>query len=519
MTVKENTNKLLVKVNILQNRYVTDGNIWTIDETIFNKNTKLFLVLNLKTRAIIGFIICKNNLNEDIIIELYNKIFSQYNENNPVMVHSDNDPIFKSDNILELFANRGIKVSFTSASKNQNQVSESINERIKTLVTTILITNDSKGLRNWRKTVPNKFKYLKISNKSRNTEFRKLLFNSQYFEQKKVRIIKDAILQYNQKDFSTGISSQEAECYNTKLESKTINNLQLVRSDDITALKTKKENTQSIKKVKLELSKVLSSNLTEAEKISEIASLMIEGQSQTNELLKLGFSGLALQNSQLLSDNQQLDDRLVNLQEQLEDISKELAEKKQKEKLVRDKKIKRKNRKRLPKREPITTDIYQFLIDQTNTIEYYNLYTAARLRLALTLLVVTGIRISERLRLKMGQIQTLFSESWIAIDRSKRGPSSHKAFLTREGVKLIKDRGKDFEFLSYYKQDNSYIFTSQYSNKPLERESFTNLINKFIKQSAKEIEGQPVLSSHSFRIGFISKLWRDTSVFNSPGQR
>jgi site-specific recombinase XerD len=99
----------------------------------------------------------------------------------------------------------------------------------------------------------------------------------------------------------------------------------------------------------------------------------------------------------------------------------------------------------------------------------------------------------------------------ITIDRSKRGPSSHKAFLTREGVKLIKDRGKDFEFLSYYKQDNSYIFSSQYSNKPLERESFTNLINKFIKQSAEEIEGQPVLSSHSFRIGFISKLWRDTS--------
>ncbi len=68
-----------------------------------------------------------------------------------------------------------------------------------------------------------------------------------------------------------------------------------------------------------------------------------------------------------------------------------------------------------------------------------------------------------------------------------------------------------YSLLAYSKPDNSYIFTSQYSNKPLERESFTNLINKFIKQSAKEIEGQPVLSSHSFRIGFISKLWRDTS--------
>ena len=81
------------------------------------------------------------------------------------------------------------------------------------------------------------------------------------------------------------------------------------------------------------------------------------------------------------------------------------------------------------------------MIDQTNILEYSNRYTAARLRLALTLLVVAGIRISELLPLKMGQIQTLFSESWIAIDRSKRGPSSHKAFLTREGIKLIKDKG------------------------------------------------------------------------------
>jgi len=44
--------------------------------------------------------------------------------------------------------------------------------------------------------------------------------------------------------------------------------------------------------------------------------------------------------------------------------------------------------------------------------------------------------------------------------------------------------------------------------------NFTNLINKFIKASSpflKKIEGQPILSSHSFGIGFISKLWRDTN--------
>lgn len=48
-------------------------------------------------------------------------------------------------------------------------------------------------------------------------------------------------------------------------------------------------------------------------------------------------------------------------------------------------------------------------------------------------------------------------------------------------------------------------------NKPLERESFTNLVNQFLRESAKEIEGQPNFTSHRYRQGFISQLCRDTS--------
>jgi len=255
----------------------------------------------------------------------------------------------------------------------------------------------------------------------------------------------------------------------------------------------------------------LSSDASESKKISKIASLIVESQSHTNELLKRGFGGLALQNNQLLEDNQQLKNRLRILQEQLEVISEELHDKKKEEKILQEKKNRRKNQKRLPRREPITTEIYSFLIKQTEAVDYQNRYRAARLRLALALLAITGIRISELLPLKMIQIKTLFTESWIAIDRSKRGPSNHKAFLTREGINLIRDRRKDFEFLLHFKNENSYIFTSEYSNKPLERESFTNIINQFLRDSAKQIEGQPNLSSHSFRIGFITQLWRDTS--------
>ena len=81
----------LNKINVLQNRSVTDGNIWTIDE-----------------------------------------------------------PIFSSKLILDFRSRGKIKQFFTLDNKNQNPVSELINKRTKALVTTKLIIKKTKALRNWR---------------------------------------------------------------------------------------------------------------------------------------------------------------------------------------------------------------------------------------------------------------------------------------------------------------------------------------------------------------------------------
>lgn len=144
-------------------------------------------------------------------------------------------------------------------------------------------------------------------------------------------------------------------------------------------------------------------------------------------------------------------------------------------------------------------------------MNYAYSYRGARLRLALAIMAVTGIRISELLSLKMEQVKTLFVGHWIAINRAKRGPSSHKAFLTKKGTSIMRQRLRDFEILSYIKEDDAYIFTAENSNKPLERETFTQIINNFLKDCALKIDGQPKLLSHSFRIGFITQLWRDTN--------
>jgi len=124
---------------------------------------------------------------------------------------------------------------------------------------------------------------------------------------------------------------------------------------------------------------------------------------------------------------------------------------------------------------------------------------------------VTGIRISELLPLKVGKLETLFKEGWISIDRLKKGPANHKAFLTREGKNLVKAREKDFEFLLLMKDKDSYIFTSDRKpNQMLRRETITMNVNRVMHSVTNLLPSKPNITSHSFRIGYISQLWKDS---------
>jgi integrase len=113
----------------------------------------------------------------------------------------------------------------------------------------------------------------------------------------------------------------------------------------------------------------------------------------------------------------------------------------------------------------MTLEIYKELIKTAEGPTYINLKT----RVALCILAITGIRINELLLLKVKQLKTLFKENWIAIDRSKSGQSNnHKAFLTKEGKKIMHDRQKDLELIFLRKEPDSYHFSAESNHyKPL----------------------------------------------------
>ena len=113
-------------------------------------------------------------------------------------------------------------------------------------------------------------------------------------------------------------------------------------------------------------------------------------QDQILETTQRGFIGIALRNEELLKSNHQLN-------QQLDDVIKELNTIKQE----REEKAARKeawtNRKRLPKRDPMTAEIYTELMRAAEGPTYIQLRT----RIALCILGVTGIRINELLPLKV----------------------------------------------------------------------------------------------------------------------
>ncbi len=61
------------------------------------------------------------------------------------------------------------------------------------------------------------------------------------------------------------------------------------------------------------------------------------------------------------------------------------------------------------------------------------------------------------------------------------------------------------------KNTNSYIFTSESKHDQVRsRETITRDVNRVMGSVSKSLPDQPKITSHSFRVAYISQLWKDT---------
>ena len=61
------------------------------------------------------------------------------------------------------------------------------------------------------------------------------------------------------------------------------------------------------------------------------------------------------------------------------------------------------------------------------------------------------------------------------------------------------------------KDKDSYLFTSyRKPDQMLRRQTITMDVNKVMHSVSNLLPSKPNITSHSFRIGYISQLWKDT---------
>jgi len=78
-----------------------------------------------------------------------------------------------------------------------------------------------------------------------------------------------------------------------------------------------------------------------------------------------------------------------------------------------------------------------------------------------------------------------------------RKRKNYKAFLTREGTKLVDER-------------KIWIHIYLPLNQMLSRETITRDVNRVMRSVSENLPDQPYITSQSFRVGYITYLWKDT---------
>jgi integrase len=513
---------------LIPGHYIVNTNIWVMDETFFNKDTAVLIVIDLKTTVILGVCIALNKENDKVahisahvIKELYEQILENGN-NTPKYVHTDQKAEYRKEVILDFFNKYGITPSV--AGKAENQVAESINNQIKALTIDVIFDKCKKdnAFAHFKTFTPEKFKKMSLSQKRKSKNYRDFLFHSDFFN-KDVHVsevVWEAVDRFN---------SKKSQVSQTSYDRKTLNKLDnIVEPSSIELYGTKNtplgqliihENDSSYRTAAASIEQIIKRDTDDATKLQEIQNLVIvrdeyAHQSQARIMQALIF---------IASQNNQQSEKLDLLLEENAELTKKIdllnAEREKNEHIQKQKeeaRIKRLNRVKRPKTQPFTRELYDLLISSIKGKQFLK----ARLRAAFTIFAITGIRFQELSLLKVNQIITLLTNYYCPIDRKKRGPSNLKAYLRQSGIALLKDRKDDFDLLIRTKYENteteeealnSFVFSAEKSpKKPLSRAFFNDMLNKVLTSFVQQTGQQTEFTTHSFRHNFITELWRDS---------
>lgn len=507
-----------------KNKYIVNCKTWAIDETILNESFTIFIVIDIKTRAILGFSLLQYDISPEIIVELFTSIIKNFEK--PKYIHGDNKPIYWSFPVRTFCRDQNILISKTHDSPRTNQVVESTNNGLKREIVYYILNTSSKRntFKQWRKSWPLKFKNTSILKKSSSHNFRKLLFESQWFHQNKgilLEAIRAAIISWNSNQSPTTKLNISRLLFSS-FESYVLDpaEFQQASNDTPEAAIIINNNDDKIRTVQTQINSILFSDESWEFKKNMINQLQHQSVNISTEIFINSMKILYDLNAKISIKQDDLLKANLDLKEQLNELVQYKQKKEKEAQLKNQRKLKRLNRKKRAIPGLLS-------LEQHNQIIQYlekPTFSQCRARIAFTIMAITGIRFKEMQQLPVGKVISLFQKGKCYIDRVKRGRVNHLAYLTPTGRKFLILRKKDFNVLVAPKISHieasllpkealfDYPLFSPLG-RPDEEVNHDHLLqelNLILGEYCKKHNIVPKYTTHCFRHNFITSLWKDT---------
>ena len=444
--------------NKILQRYVSSkpNHVICIDISYFVNDKCYFVGIDLATRLIVGHFFKTSAIQVNDIVNCLSSILKARKFVNKVeIVHSDKESLFKNEIYWNFLKLNDIEISHGSSKSFNNQVVERLHRTLKY---------------NVRKSLINQ---LGESNK-------KLIFK---------RVSGDVLKQ----TLSTEITK-----YNNTPHS---SNYKLSPNSMDEAFHAYSRENEPIEGVLVENSKI-------DNEITKLRRNVAKRYAGNWESFFIDWrKDQAIKDERLFNNNLELQRKVDLLQQELSYISEQTKI----QELDRHKrelnKIKRETALKLPLRDVISNEEFVRIIK----IEKRKSYSGCRRRLALVLLYLTGLRVSNLLILSLRHVKSLFKEGKMVIPLIKKGNDRHLIELSVKGLSLFQEHEKDFKTLCKDKKLTNYVFTTEFNiNKAISRESFDRELNSILKKASLDFGKH--LRTHSFRATFITDLLKSTPI-------
>ncbi len=140
-----------------------------------------------------------------------------------------------------------------------------------------------------------------------------------------------------------------------------------------------------------------------------------------------------------------------------------------------------------------------------------NSYIGARKRVALVLLYLTGLRVSNLLLFNVNKLNSLIKTGLTDLQITKNTSYQHPIQIDSNALNFLKKFEKDINILLEKKSLLNPVFTSSsVLTKALSRETLNKELNKVLEKASRSLGKN--LKTHSLRASFITDLLKTTSI-------